>query len=89
MLAGGLAAAGADPGKGCPGLFLITAGTLTFGGTDGVTPEGVTVGGVVGGFGDPLKPFIMALPALASCGANKRAPAANPAPTTGNTSLTC
>ena len=64
--AGGLVAAGADPGNGWPGLFLITAGTFTLGGIVGATPEGVTIGGFAGGFGDPFNPFIIALPALAT-----------------------
>jgi hypothetical protein len=64
--AGGLAAAGSGLGNGCPGLFLTTAGTLTFGGIVGCTPEGVTTGGFAGGFGVPFNPFIIALPALAT-----------------------
>ena len=56
--AAGLAAAGADPGKGCPGLFLTTAGTLTFGGTVGCTPDGVTTGGLTGTSGG----FVVCLP---------------------------
>ena len=91
---GDVGALGGALGAGVAGLFLTTAGIFTLAGMGGVAPAGVVVGGVTGGFGGvaggfagPFRPFIIALPALATYGAATLAAAAA-APNNGKASST-